>query len=267
MNLTDDEIAHIKKSEVWRKERVSIYALEGGKVVVKGQRPARHPFRYQLLNVMASLANLPLLKAAPAPGDAAAQRIEQQRLKALSLLKLNVPALLHSDDEFIVMQHLIGHSLQHEITQAISPAASLALWEQGLQALANLHEKNAYLSQAFARNLMWHEGQVWFIDFEDDPAQVMSLADAQVRDWLAYLYSTIWLLQNQGISLQQIAKIWRQYAQQLPKPLFNSFQQTARRLVWLRHLPRQRKPWGRDVVIVQAMADFLYFWIQEPTEH
>lgn len=32
------------------------------------------------------------------------------------------------------------------------------------------------------------------------------------------------------------------------------------RLVWLRHLSNQRKPWGRDIVTLQALGDFLDRW-------
>jgi tRNA A-37 threonylcarbamoyl transferase component Bud32 len=256
MKLTADQIDQIKHSKVWYQQRISVYSLADQQVLIKGQRPTRGVLRYQILNVFASLLRLPLLKAAPAPGGAASQAIEQRRLNDLAKQGVNVPALLHSDGEFIVMQYLAGHSLLHQIEHASSAAQGLEYWEQGLQAIANLHQRQGYLSQAFARNLMWHQDEVWFIDFEDDPAQVMKLDQAQARDWLAYLHSTIWSLQQRGHRAEQLLPIWQHAMNSASAPVADTVRQTAKRLAWLRYLPQKRKPWGRDVVIVQALAAF-----------
>ena len=58
-------------------------------------------------------------------------------------------------------------------------------------AIAAVHARGAYLSQAFARNLMHcPDGVIGFIDFEDDPGETLSIAECQARDWLSYLHST-----------------------------------------------------------------------------
>ena len=58
-----------------------------------------------------------------------------------------------------------------------------------------MHARDAYLSQAFSRNLMHcPDGGIGFIDFEDDPGATLSLAECQTRDWLSYLHSTALLV-------------------------------------------------------------------------
>ncbi len=56
--------------------------------------------------------------------------------------------------------------------------------------LADVHARGQYLSQAFTRNCIGIGERVAVFDVEDDPLQVMSLAQAQARDWLAYLYTS-----------------------------------------------------------------------------
>ena len=43
------------------------------------------------------------------------------------------------------------------------------------------------------------------IDFEDDPLEVMSLEQAQARDWLAYLHSSARLLGAASLARQAAA--------------------------------------------------------------
>ena len=69
------------------------------------------------------------------------------------------------------------------------PEAVLRLWVQGLRAIELVHNQGACLSQAFARNLVrCPDGVLGFIDFEEDPLEVMDLDQAQARDWLMFAF-------------------------------------------------------------------------------
>ena len=83
------------RSPGWRARRVEVFDTDAGKVLAKGQRPARHPARYQLLNALARLVGVPFLKAVPMHGGAEAQRIELARLQALHEAGAGVPRVLH----------------------------------------------------------------------------------------------------------------------------------------------------------------------------
>jgi hypothetical protein len=88
--------------------------------------------------------------------------------------------------------------LQERLDQAATagPAALLAVWREGLAAIAAVHVRGQHLSQAFDRNLVQcPDGVIGYIDFEDDPAEVMTLAECQARDWLSYLHSTAMMLE------------------------------------------------------------------------
>lgn len=255
MSLSPESLQLIAADSRWRVQRVARIDTPDGPLLIKGQRPARGPLRFKVMKWLSQLTRNPLLQPVPAHGGARAQNTEVQRLKQLAAAGLPVPAVLHHASDYIALQFLAGDSLQHGLTQ--TPELAMDLFDQGLSAIRNVHQQGQYLSQAFARNIMVSSGQLWFIDFEDDPLEVMDLQQAQTRDWLAYLLSTIWMANAPQEALLQS---WHRLFEQLDTNTQKRLVQSCDRLVWLRHLSNQRKPWGRDVVTLQALGDFLDRW-------
>ena len=260
--LSAHELQQIAAAPGWRGGSVVVLELPAaGKVVVKGMRRARHPARHWLLNGIAQLLGLPFLKAAPILGGAQAQQTEVTRLRALHAAGARVPAVLHVGADHFVMQWLGREHLANLL--AAGHPASAALWREGGQALVRLHAAGQYLSQGFARNMIVDDAQgparlAGMIDFEDDPLQVMQLPDAQVRDWLAYLHSTLWLLPLAPAEVDACLGDW--LGAESPA-LRARFAQACRTLAWLRVLPRQRR-WGRDTVALQAAAAAAHRYLQ-----
>ena len=250
--LSPTSISRIEQSQGWRRHRMEMMELAEGAVVIKGQRQARGPLRFWLMQALSSCSRNPLLKPVPNRGGAIAQQTEVFRLQALQKAGVAVPNLLHVAKDYIVLQRIEGDSLDYCMRSGhYSPVEA---FQMGAHALLDLHAKGQYLSQAFARNMLNHQGQVVFIDFEDDPLQVMSLQQAQVRDWLSYVLSSIW---GSQASHQELMQVWCAVIQRMPKPLLASIQDAVKSLAWMRHLSQHRKPWGRDMVMVQGAAAFL----------
>lgn len=261
MPLSAATLAQIDASPGWRRNRVEVLDTPDGRLLVKGQRPLRSGWGYRLLNGMAWLTGVPLLKAAPAYGGSQAQTVEATRLRALRAAGVPVPEVLHEAPDYLAMQYLGKRTLLDEIKldeYKLSPEHCLRMWKMGLDAVADLHRRGQYLSQGFARNLIWHEGQVWFIDFEDDPLEVMDLTSAQMRDWFAYLYSCILFLHALA---PQMLPIWNQIVDAQTAAVSQLMHRNARHLTWLRLFPNRRN-WGRDVVNLHHMGSFLATWLQ-----
>lgn len=256
--LALDVLRPILQEQAWRQLRVVRMNTPQGQIVIKGQRPARGATRYRLLNITAKALKATFLKAAPAWGGERAQQVEVGRLRALAAKGLPVPAILHVDKEFFVMESLGGRDLAHAIIS--QPEYAYDYWHRGGELLLQVHAQHQYLSQAFARNFIVQGDKTGLIDFEDDPLEVMSLPEAQVRDWLAYLHSTAWLLPahfgqismqlDQWISLESLA-------------VQAAMHRAAVRLSWMRHLPSSRKRWGRDIVSAQALGQLLHGWMKQ----
>ncbi len=256
--LSQASVQRVEQSQGWRRNRMEMMELPEGHVVVKGQRPARGPLRFWLLQLIASCSRNPLLKPVPNRGGLAAQQTEERRLRTLHKAGVTVPQLLHVGADYLVMQRIEGHNLDHCMH---SPDyAALDAFNMGANALMDLHAKGQYLSQGFARNMLNCQGHVFFIDFEDDPLQVMSLQQAQVRDWLSFVLSSVW---GNHAPREQLMQSWTAITQRMPKDLFLAVQDAVQSLAWMRHLSQNRKACGRDMVMVQAAAAFLHQWNTE----
>lgn len=256
MSLCAKSLETIRADTIWQQQRVATVQTPDGVLLVKGQRPTRGVARFWLMRRLAHWTNNPLLQPVPAYGGGRAQNIEVQRLRQLASAGVSVPEVLHQADDYIALSYLRGESLQHVLTQ--DPELALSMFERGLDALGQVHALGQYLSQAFVRNIMVVDERLWFIDFEDDPCEVLSLQDAQTRDWLAYLLSSIWIA---NCSREALLMAWQNRFAQLPVSSKDALRDACDRLLWLRHLPTQRKPWGRDIVTLQALGEFLHLWL------
>lgn len=253
--LSPDTLRRIEMSTVWRRHRIEVLCVAEGRVVVKGKRPPRSAARFWLMSSLARVVRHPLLRPVPAPGGAAAQATEVRRLQALARSGVPVPAVLHQAPDFIVLSHVDGVLLSALLTD--TPEVALPAFERGLRGLAQVHAAGQYLSQAFARNMLLSDPGVVYLDFEDDPLEVMSLADAQARDWLTYFLSALWCV---NVPRAQVLQAWSDVQASISVEVRQRIDGAIERLAWLRHLPNRRDPWGRDIISLQALADFLTDW-------
>jgi hypothetical protein len=255
--LSIESIAQIEATPAdqgWRANRVQIFNLSEGKVIVKGQRAVRPPWRHLVLTGLSRLIRLPCARAVPVHGGERSQAIELQRIKALADSACKVPPVLHVGKDYFVMPYLGQHNGSAAITQPDTRLALLA-WQQAMQYFVDVHAKGQYLSQAFARNLLQTADGFVAIDFEDDPLEVMSLAHAQVRDCLLLLFSSVWFINaSDDVKDEMIYTMLNAESPAVRAGVLHA----AKRLSVFRHLPKKRRPWGKDVVQLQAGAAAMY---------
>jgi tRNA A-37 threonylcarbamoyl transferase component Bud32 len=252
--FSSDQIRNIETQLASNDARTQIVQLDGSKIVVKQpEAPLKH-WGYPVLNALAQLLGQPMLRAVPAPGGHAAQGIEVARLRALSAAGVPVPEVLHVSDRWFALSYLGARSVDQLLRHDAQNGQRY--WEDGLQAIRDLHRLGQTASQCFARNMIWQEGKVSFIDFEDDPVSVMPLASAQARDWLLFLHSTAFTLKF-GDN-EAYAECFLHYLRQDDAKVRQQVEKAAHTFGWLRFLPKQRKPWGRDVMSAQRAADILH---------
>lgn len=246
-------LIHEIESEIQTQSgRILIKEIAGETLIIKRQEKARPQYGYAMLNLLAKIFKQPLLSAVPAPGGALAQDIETQRLKTLKDAGVAVPEVKHIAATWFAMSSAGTLSLDELIRNPKHD--QLKTWEMGLAAILQVHQCGQNLSQAFARNIMWDAGKIQFIDFEDDPVKTLPLAYAQSRDWLLYLHSMVYQMK---VDASEIAQIWHQYLAQDSEDVQKIIKNCSLQLAWLRHLPKQRKPWGRDVISLQGAGQVL----------
>lgn len=252
--LSESQLMSIAQARALRRERTMVLTLDREhRVVLKAQRPTRQALGYQLLNLFAWMTGQACLRAAPVRGGAQAQSLELARLRALAAAGVPVPRLLYEGADYFVMSHAEGPDLASHLPR--DPSQLRERWNLGLNFLRKVHACGQYLSQAFARNMIVTSAGIVAIDFEDDPLQVMPLQAAQARDWLAYLHSTLWMLPRcEPWVLADLHEALRHEAQGVREIL----RELAQGWSWLRHLPSARRPWGRDLISLQALAEVMF---------
>ncbi len=221
-------------------------------------------WRLRVLGAAAKALRMPVLTPVPNPGGPTAIATEVQRLRDLAARGIRVPVVLAAAADGFAMRHLghTGeeiHSLGNEIDHAVQAgdtATVLALWQQGLDTLTQVHRQGTCLSQAFARNMVrCPDGEVACIDFEDDPAAVLPLAVCHVRDALCYAHSTAIYLHTSGTLIEGRDR-WAAWVAQGSAEMRDVLATSVRRMGWMRHLPTNRKL-GRDLQRVRAAYDLL----------
>ena len=250
-----DYSAALSQCLLQQNSNIARHTLANGEKVWVRRAGARNPaWRYRLLGGVARMLRLGVLTPVPNLGGAAGIATEAARLQALAAVGINVPPLLALHHDALMMGSIGQRNLFDEIRYQIqSPPELLQRWQLGLEAIAQVHQHGQYLSQAFARNLMYAEPQIGFIDFEDDPGSVLPLPLCQARDWLCYLHSSARLLQEAGV-LNQAVPIWQAIMATEHTPVHKHVAQALRRLRPLHRL--QARFWGNDTLRLAAMAHF-----------
>ena len=191
-------------------QQSSIQAYEVGshKVWLKKASERHGLWLYTPLKWLAKLFNLGAIVPVPNQGGSIAIQCEYRRIQHLKSLGVATPNVLAVSKKGILLED-IGSQHQSPVQQLDQTLASLKnnpetqflLFTQAIQAIQDIHSKEGYLSEAFARNILVDQHtQFSFIDFETDPNSVLSLHDCYVRDWLFFIFSTAYHFEFENLS-------------------------------------------------------------------
>lgn len=161
----------------------------GRKAWLKRHGGGDRRLRLAALRGVARRLDVPALLPAPRHGTEGSRHTELRRLETLRAAGVKVPQVLEEGHGYIILSHL-GRPLGARVRDAdVGPEKRAELLLRASSAIADAHDRGMYLGQPMARNITVDtRGQAGFIDFEEDPAEVMELTEAQVRDWLFFAY-------------------------------------------------------------------------------
>lgn len=259
-----DHAAFLRAKLPQQLSNLASYALGAEQVWIKKAGPRNGLWGYAALGLVARLVRLEALRPVPNRGGLDAIATETRRLRDLAARGLRVPAVLAAQEDGLMIRHLGAPGQPTPALDAVlrdavpaGPQAVLAPWQQGLDALARVHAADTCLSQGFARNLvLCPDGEIGFIDFEDDPLAMLPLLQCQVRDALCYAHSAALYLDQAG-ALGAARPLWQAWQQARPAALRDALARSIARMDWLRHLPADRR-WGRDLQRARAARDLLH---------
>ncbi|MGQ2999203.1 MULTISPECIES: hypothetical protein [unclassified Variovorax] len=260
-----DYAAFLRTTLPRQAKNVASHRFGDERVWLKKAGPRHGKWGYRVMAAVARMARLDIIKPVPNPGGEAAIATEARRLRQLAAAGLRVPRVLAEQADGLLISDLGASGrgtvvLQERLDQAATagPAALLAVWREGLAAIATVHAHGQHLSQAFDRNLVQcPDGVIGYIDFEDDPSEVMTLAECQARDWLSYLHSTAMMLE--AAAPDAAGQHWHAALADVNADVRERIANAARRMKWAQKLPASRR-WGRDTQRVRAVARLLGRW-------
>lgn len=171
-------------------KKVERIVLEGRSAWLKRYgRPRR--VRLWALSATVRLLGLPCLRPPPHRGGQGAMEVERRRLGELRAAGIRVPDVLAQGAHCLILADL-GDTLAMRLRRADADEAERLL-AAAVDAIAGVHARGECLGQPVARNIaVSREGEaIGFIDFEEDPRESMSLAEAQARDWLLFVSGVV----------------------------------------------------------------------------
>jgi len=150
-----------------------------------GQPRARRAVN-KVWNALAGGLGAAPLRSPPSHGGERAKQVEMRRIGELRASGVLVPEVLGEGPGTLLLSD-IGPSLSSRLKSAADASQTDELVHRTVAEMVAAHRRGAYFGQAFARNItVAPDGRIGFIDFEEDPLEVMPLRDAQARDWVMF---------------------------------------------------------------------------------
>lgn len=234
------------------------YRLNDLKVWLK-KSSTRHPWWIYLpLQWFSKLFQLDLLVPVPNHGGKDAILCEAKRLETLASIGINVPKVLAVSAKGLLIEDIASGNDKKlmQLDRALSDEPNFekrsSLFLKTIHAIQDIHSKNQYLSEAFARNILVDSQQnIAFIDFETDPATVLDIDTCQTRDWLCLIFSTAFRFNDQ--ERPYIEAMLKQQLEKSPKTL-QDLNRIGKKFAWLNKIGIEKV--GNDGI---RMKDFLIF--------
>jgi tRNA A-37 threonylcarbamoyl transferase component Bud32 len=215
---------------------VQSYDINHQKVWLKKASKRHSTWIYLPLRWFSKMLGLNMLAPVPNYGGEKAIACEISRIQQLNKLNINVPEILAYNEQSVLLKDAsINGQPVVQLEKALSKQKNLEdklnLLQNSIFALDNIHSKNSYLSEAFARNILVDTEQNFsFIDFETDPGQYLSLTDCQTRDWLCFIFSTSHKFEVEDLHL--VANIFERILEKNVKT-FQDICRVGRKLKWI----------------------------------
>jgi tRNA A-37 threonylcarbamoyl transferase component Bud32 len=171
-----------------------VFALnwQGRRIWVKQAVPAKQKVWHRLQRFLANVTGIPLLRPTVSPGGKQGLETEAEILRKLAARGILVPDLVGQDESWIAIGDnggILKTRIEDEV-RAGNEDKVKSYVIAAATALAGLHHAGVSHGAPLLRNItIRDDGQIGFIDFEEDPNARMPVADAQARDILLLVFS------------------------------------------------------------------------------
>ncbi|MBX2829661.1 MAG: hypothetical protein KTR23_00550 [Rhodospirillales bacterium] len=191
--------------------RVFALRWENRRIWVKQAIPAKQKVWHRIQRFLANITGIALLRPTVSAGGQVGLEDEAKALQKLASQGVLVPDIVDVGPNWLAIGDN-GGILQTRIEEDLrvqNGASVEMLVGAAAMALAGLHQIGMAHGAPLLRNMTIREdGQIGFIDFEEDPTARMPLIDAQARDILLFIFSIQRELKNHP---ELLRTGWRAY--------------------------------------------------------
>ncbi|QOG11935.1 hypothetical protein [Arcobacter sp. FWKO B] len=186
MNLKELIISNIKQNS---KSRTFNLVYEGEKIWIKLPALGEANIWHKVLSLFYKITKNPLLAPTVVTNPKESLAYEASKLQKLTTLNINVPKVILADEEFLALSDcgtplsLIINSEKYSFEEKATIMRKLSL------SLANMHNLGIYHSRPALRDITYHNGEIYFMDFEENLEKVLDTQNAINRDVLIYIHS------------------------------------------------------------------------------
>jgi tRNA A-37 threonylcarbamoyl transferase component Bud32 len=238
----------------YHKNRAFSTIYNGEKVWVKLPAMGEANFWHIVLKLFFKITKNPLFAPTVVTNPKESLKYEAQKLQQLANTGINVPKVLAQSDDFIVLSDC-GTPLSLLInSDKISFIEKKEILGQLSTTLANMHNIGIYHSRPALRDITYKEGQVYFMDFEENLENILSQKDAITRDGLIYIHSIYRKVRNQDLVSHALST----YIKNLKKDLLINLQSEVKKYKFLHLLLENIEKFaGKDAKALLHTINFI----------
>lgn len=209
--------------------------VEGGeKYWVKRPEEGEANGWHQVMYILSRVLNNNFFRPTVVTDPTASLAYEAGRLRQLREGGIRVPAIVLQTPNYLVLEDagtplsvLLGSS-------AMKPEEKKLLVSQLSNALAQLHNRGFFHSRPALRDIAYKEGEIYFMDFEENLEKALSTEEAIVRDGFLYAHTLYRKLRSPELAETGLDA----YHRALRADLWDNLTEEARRYRMTYHLLR-----------------------------
>ena len=224
------------------------------KISLKSQKNTWH----RLQNCFAILFRVPLLRATVSSSGDEGLSAECRRLERIAKRGVLVPKVVAQKPGWILLSD-IGPCLYDQLNETDNKRDMLLL---AARSMSKLHQANGWHGTGQLRDMIFADGQIGYIDFEENVGEAMETSAAQARDVLRFLISAVRYDTGDG---QLLESLLHAYKEDAPK---NVWPQIKTALKLMRPFACLLKPFqknlGRDLRHALLVFNALKKTVRQP---
>lgn len=202
-----------------------------GKLIWLKRRPhSKKTNLHRLQGLIARGCALPIFMPTVSSGGAESLHNEAKRLQTFAEKNQPVPALIAVTDDFILTED-VGIQLHRHLASLDCPRLRSAVLKQAMACLKHLHQAGLCHGRPSLGDITWKDDALFFIDFEENPLDNMSLAEAQARDCWLFLNSAA---RYDNDELLLLSELFKRYQQGISEETLEALQKMVKKLKPLR---------------------------------